>query len=77
MVQILSTPLIVSFSGPLNRETNGGNERIGGGLKQLEEIEDFLQIFSPVKMKQMEEIGDFRHSSSIKGVKTKTINVNL
>ena len=72
MVQILSTPLIVSFSGPLNRKTNGGNDTIGGGLKPR-----FLQIFSPVKMKQMEEIGDFRHSSSIKGVKTKTINVNL
>ena len=77
MVQILSTPLIVSFSGPLNRETNGGNETIGGRLKRLEEIEDFLQIFSAVKMKQMEETGDFGHSSSIKGVKTKTINVNL
>ena len=51
MVQILSTPLIVSFSGPPNRETNGGNETIGGGLKQSEEIEDFLQIFSTVKIK--------------------------
>ena len=48
MVQILSTPLIVSFSGPQNLKTNGGNETIGGGLKQLEDIEDFLQIFSTV-----------------------------
>ena len=77
MVQILSTSLIVSFYGPSNRETNGGNETIGGGLKQLEEIEDFLQIFSAVKMKQMEETGDFGQSSSIKGVKTKTVNLNL
>ena len=77
MVQILSTPLIVSFPGPQNRETNGGNETIGGGLKQLEEIENFLQIFYTVKMKKIEEIGDFRHSSSIKVAKTKTINVNL
>ena len=45
MVQILSTPLIVSFFEPSNRETNRenkGKETIGGGLKQLEEIEDFL-----------------------------------
>ena len=51
MSDLLSPPPIVSFSGPQNRETNGGNETIGGGLKQLEDIEDFLQIFSNVKMK--------------------------
>ena len=51
MVQKLSTPLIVSFPGPQNREANGGNETIGGGLKKLEEIEDFLKIFSTVKIK--------------------------
>ena len=76
MVQILSTPLIVSFSGPSNRETNGGKETIGDGLKPLEEIEDFLQFFSVVKMKRMDEI-DFWHSVSIKGVKIRTINVYL
>ena len=65
MVSILSTPLIVSFSGPQNRETNGGNETIVGGLKQLDEIEDIFQIFSTVKMKQMEEIVDFKDSSGI------------
>ena len=66
----------MSFSGHQNRERNGGNETISGELKQLKEIEDFFQFFT-VKRKQMEEIGDFRHSSSVKGVKTKTINVNL
>ena len=71
MVQILSTPLIVSFSGPSNRETNGRKEKIGDGLKPLEEIEDFLQFFSVVKMKQMDEIGDFWRSFSIKRVKIK------
>ena len=76
---ILSPTPILSFSGPQNHEINRGNEKIGGGLKQLEEIGDLLQIVSicTVKMKQMEKIGDFRHSSSIKGVKMKTINVNL
>ena len=69
-MQILSTPINVSFSGPQNRETNGGNETIGGRLKQLEEIGEFLQIvlIFTVKKKQMEEIGNLRHSSSIKGV---------
>ena len=59
------------------------------GLTQLDEIGDFLQIvpifkcynfqapISVVKMKHMEEIGGFRHSSSIKGVKMKPMNVNL
>ena len=66
---ILSPPPVVSFSGAQNRETNGVNETIGGGLKELEEIGDFLQIvrISTVKMKQMEQIGDFRQSLSIKG----------
>ena len=66
--QILSPLPIVSFSGSQNRETNGGNETIDGGLKQLEEIGDFIsnRSISTVKMKRMEEIGDFRHSYSIK-----------
>ena len=38
-------PLIDSFSGPQNRETNGGNETISGGLKQLEEIVIFFKLF--------------------------------
>ena len=75
MVQILYTANCF-ISGPSNRETNGGKETIGDGLKPLEEIEDFLQFFSVVKMKQMDEIGDFWHSFSIKGVKIKT-NVNF
>ena len=57
MVQILSTPLIVSFSRPQNRETNGGNETIGGGLKQLEEIEDFLQNFSKFTVVKLNKSG--------------------
>ena len=77
MVQIQSTTIIVSFSGPQNRETNVENETIGGGLKQLEEIEDFLQIFSKFTVVKMKQIGELRQSSSMKGVKTKTINVNL
>ena len=35
---------MVSFFGPQNRETNGGNEIIGGGMKQSEESGHFLQI---------------------------------
>ena len=35
----------MSFSGHQNRERNGGNETFSGGLKQLEEIEDFFQFF--------------------------------
>ena len=56
MVQILSTPLVVSFSGPQNRKTNGGNETIGGGLKQLEDIEDFLQFFLLYNLYSINEI---------------------
>ena len=58
--EILSSPPIVSFSGPKNCEINGGNETIGVGLKQLGTIGDFLQIvlISTVKMKQMKEIRD-------------------
>ena len=52
------------------------NETISSELKQLKEIEDFFHFFT-VKRKQMEEIGGLRHSSSVKGVKTKTFNVNL
>ena len=76
--QILSPPPIVSFAGPQKRETNGGNETIGGRLKKMEEIGNFLQFFSisTLKMKHLEENGDFRHSYSIKGVKMKIINVN-
>ena len=34
----------MSFSGPLNRERNGGNETISGELKQLKAIEVFFQF---------------------------------
>ena len=54
--QILSPPHFVSFSGPQNRETKCG------GLKQLEEIGDFLQFvsisFTLIKLKQNEETED-------------------
>ena len=43
---ILSPPAVVSFSGPRNRVTNGENETTGGGLKQLEEMRDFLALVS-------------------------------
>ena len=33
-------------------------------------------FYESAKMKQIEEIGDFRLSSGLKGVKMKTINVN-
>ena len=39
-------PSIVSFSRPKNGGTNGGNETVGGGLKQFEEIGDSIQIVS-------------------------------
>ena len=62
--RILSPPTIVSFSGPQNRETKEGNATIGGGLKQLDEIGDYIQIvlISSVKMKQREEIEDLSHN---------------
>ena len=55
MIWILSPSSIVSFSGPENRPTNGGNETIVGGLKQLEEIENFLQIGSISKWTVVEK----------------------
>ena len=63
----LSPPPVVSFSRPKNRKINRENERIGGLLIRIEEIRDLHKIvsISIVIMKQMEEIGDFRLSSSI------------
>ena len=59
---ILSPPHFVSFSGPQNRETKRGNETKCGGLKQLEEIGDFLPFVSIslklIKLTQNEETED-------------------
>ena len=57
----------------------GGNETTDGGLKQLEEMVDFLPLvsLSIVKLEQVDEIRDLRHSSSIKNVKMKTIKCDL
>ena len=54
--QLLSSTPIIYLSGAQKMETIGENETIGFGLKQLEEIGDFLQIvsISTVKMKKME-----------------------
>ena len=45
----------------------------------MEEVGDFLQIvsISTVKMNQIEEIGDFMPYSSMKGIKKKTLYLNL
>ena len=70
----------VSFSGPQNRETNLGNETIGGGLKRLEVNEDFLLIQKPpppVYKWNKWKIGDSRYSSSIKGVKINNKCIHL
>ena len=54
--------LIVSFSRAQKRETKWGNETKCGGLKQLEEIGDFLPFVSIslklVKLKKNEETED-------------------
>ena len=75
---ILSSPPVVSFSGPQNLVTTEENETTIGGLKQLEDMGNFPPIVSIVivKLKHVGEIRDLRHSSSIKNVKRKTINVN-
>ena len=49
-INLLSSPLVVSFSGSKNRVTTEGNETTGGGLKQLEEIGNFLPLVSLSKM---------------------------
>ena len=48
------------FLWPKDRETKEGNEIIGGGLKHLEVIEDFLPLVPilTVILKQIEEIWD-------------------
>ena len=75
---LLSLPPIITFSGLQNQVTNERNETIGGNLKQLEESDTTKNVsITTVKMKQMEEIGVYSQSPSIKVVKMRKITASL